>query len=230
MDAIEFQESYLLSFSHHTGPFMNNQQNLIEKLGALLTDPLPGPEAQLHMAPQGRRLPDDPLDHLAAVLIAFIVHEGEWHFPLIHRVEDGYEHSGQIGLPGGRKDGSESPEETALREAFEEIHLTPDRVTLLGRLSPLPIPISRTRVLPIIGKVEGSPCLSPDPKEVQSIFLVNIQELLDENNIRRETWTLRNSEFEVPYFLLHGFKVWGATAMILNELRSLLLKITIPDL
>lgn len=201
---------------------MTDPKRLPELLRQILGHPLPGPDAQLEMAPTGRGLPDDPHDHLAAVLIALIWKENRWQFPLIHRVEDGYAHGGQIGLPGGRKEADETPEETALREAHEEVGLDPERVTLLGRLSPLPVPVSKTQVMPIVGLVDGVPDLAPDPKEVQSIFLVGIDDLLGEEKVRQETRTLRLGEFHIPYYFFQGHKVWGATAMMLSELRTLL--------
>lgn len=201
---------------------MLDPKRLPVRLSELLGQSLPGPDAQLRMAPKGRGLPNDPPDHLAAVLIALIWQDETWHFPLIHRVEDGYAHGGQIGLPGGRKEAGESPEETALREAHEEVGLEPDRVTLLGRLSPLPVPVSQTRVMPIVGQINGYPEMVPDPKEVQSVFLVRVDDLLSEEHIHRETRTLKMGEFDIPYFLFNGFKVWGATAMILSEFRTAL--------
>jgi len=196
-------------------PFARQLQERLQQV-------LPGPAAQLLLAPGGRDLPSDPLDHLAAVLVALVYHQGEWHFPLIRRVEDGYVHGGQVGFPGGRKEGDESPEETALREAWEEVRMPSDRVHLLGRLSPLPIPVSRTRVMPVVGMVDHLPDLIPDPCEVQSIFFVPVEELTAEDIVTREIWNLRGNEYDIPFFTFNGHKVWGATAMILSELRAVL--------
>lgn len=192
------------------------------RLRDALHGPLPGAETQLRMAPRGRTLPFEGLEHLAAVLIALYREGGRWKFPLIHRVEDGYVHGGQVGLPGGHKEDGERPEQTALREAHEEIGLDPARVTPLGRLSRLPIPVSKTKVQVIVGLVEGVPELTPDPKEVQSILTVELADLLDPANLAHEPWTLRGQQFEIPFFRLAGHKVWGATAMILSELKQVL--------
>src|SRR5512147_1552476 len=97
----------------------------VEDIRAALQQPLPGLAAQIKFAPEYRLpgLRDKPPANArpAGVLILLYEHNGEWHFPLMKRVEDGLTHSGQISLPGGSQEAGESIRETALREACEEV-------------------------------------------------------------------------------------------------------------
>ena len=82
----------------------------------------------------------------AAVLICFYKQNDEYYFPLIKRPMHEKNHPGQIALPGGSKENNESLEETALREAFEEVGIEPESVKLLGKLTPLPFSIKPSLV------------------------------------------------------------------------------------
>ncbi len=200
-------------------------RHVISALQDLLKLPLPGWEAQRALIPEGRES-GFRLDNLhpAAVLIALYPDHNEWFFPLIQRSIDGFAHSGQIALPGGRREGSESNIQTALREAEEEVSLPSQAIHILGETSPLPIPVSRHLVQPVIGYMETKPSLYPDPKEVDHIFSASLNELkvtvpkLEKRTIKGRIW-------EVPYFEVQGHKIWGATAMILSEFRELITQI-----
>lgn len=197
-------------------------RNFAVKLAAALSQPLPGPDSQRIMEPSFRGAKSFLHEYTAAVLIGFFYSEGKWGFPLIHRAEDGYVHSGQIGFPGGRAEPGETMVETALREAWEEIGLNPDHVDVIGRLSPLPIPVSRFMVHPIVGVINHPPELKKNPAEVRSVFIVSIDELLNPEIIQYENRQLKQQVMRVPFFKMHKHKVWGATAMILSELKSVL--------
>jgi 8-oxo-dGTP pyrophosphatase MutT (NUDIX family) len=131
-------------------------------------------------------------------------------------------HSGQVSFPGGRAEPEDaSAEFTALREAQEEIGLAPERVEIIGRL-----PDYRTRtgfrVTPVVGLVTPPLELRPDPNEVEEIFEVPLEFLLDPANRQRHTreWQGRNVGF---YVFEHGGRtIWGATAgMLVNLYRML---------
>ena len=198
---------------------------LIEDLKNILNEPLPGWTAQKRLMPEGRQLEivSDNL-HPAAVLIALYQKDGEWVFPLIKRSSDGLAHSGQIALPGGRRNGSESNIETALREAHEEVNIPPGNVEVIGQTSPLPIPVSNHLVQPIIGFMRTQPDLIPDAREVAEIFNVSIR-LLQERPIQFETRTFKGQDWQIPHFEINNHKIWGATAMILSEFRELLTRL-----
>jgi len=197
---------------------------IIHQLAAALTDPLPGWEAQRLLMPEGRDLEPLSTDLLpAAVLIALFPHNDAWYFPLIQRSRDGFAHSGQIALPGGRQEKPESDIETALREAEEEVNLPAKEIQILGMLSPLPIPVSQHLVQPVLGFMPEKPDLQPDPREVDHIFTVTLDEFI-RTEIQFETRYFKARDWRIPYFLLQGHQVWGATAMILSEFRALLLQ------
>lgn len=197
-------------------------QKFIEQLRAAFSKPLPGWEAQKQLMPEGRELefPSENL-HPASVLIALYLHQGEWAFPLIQRSIDGFVHSGQIALPGGRREGDENHVETALREAHEEVNIIPASVEILGKTSLLPIPVSNHIVQPIVGHISSEPQFKPDPREVAKIFSFSIRTLVEQET-QFETRHFKNRDWEIPFFEVEGHKVWGATAMILSEFREIL--------
>ncbi len=199
--------------------------HFIQELRYLLQQPLPGWKAQKHLMPEGREqeMLDDNLQP-AAVLIALYKQNDEWLFPLIRRSIDGFAHSGQIALPGGRSEGNETDIETALREAHEEVNIIPERIQVLGKTSILPIPVSKHIVQPVVGYTESIPDFIPDPREVAEIFSISTR-TLSEEEIQYELRHFENRDWEIPYFDIQGHKIWGATAMILSEFRTLLGKV-----
>jgi 8-oxo-dGTP pyrophosphatase MutT (NUDIX family) len=198
----------------------------IEDIRATLQQPLPGLAAQIKFAPEYRLpgLRDDPPANArpAGVLILLYSHIGEWHLPLMRRVEDGLTHSGQISLPGGSQEAGESIRQTALREACEEIGAACTEVDVLGHLTTIYIPPSNFLVTPTVGQVEHRPDFKCDPREVAELIEVPLSTLFDPTVVKREPWTLRGTQVEVPFFQIGPHKVWGATAMILSEFKMIL--------
>ncbi len=141
---------------------------------------------------------------------------------MIRRAEDGLTHSGQISLPGGSQEAGESLQETALREACEEIGAACAELDVLGQLSPLYIPPSNFLVTPTVGWADQRPDFRCDPREVAELIEVPLSALFDRNVMKREPWTLRGATVEVPFYQIGPHKVWGATAMILSEFSLLL--------
>jgi len=196
---------------------------------------LPGIAAQARMAPRMRL--DPPYDPYpkhareAAVLILLFPcpaqPTGETVspkicFPLITRPQDGGPHAGQVALPGGlRKDGEAFPEETALREAMEEIGISPDSVSPIVRLTPLYIPVSNVTVVPVVASSTETPQFTADPREVAAIHLFDLQELSLEVGEAEFVGSVEPTPRWAPCYQPNGLKVWGATAMILAELEEL---------
>ena len=205
----------------------------LEDIRAALQQPLPGLVAQIKFAPEYRLpgLREDPPANArpAGVLILLYPHNGEWHFPLMRRVEDGLTHSGQISLPGGSQEAGESIRETALREACEEVGAACAEVDVLGQLTTIYIPPSNFLVTPTVGQVEHRPDFKCDPREVAELIEVPLATLFDPKVVKREPWTLRDMQVEVPFFQIGLHKVWGATAMILSELKMILEKMPSHD-
>jgi len=198
----------------------------ISDLTKILGEPLPGWPAQKHLMPEGRELEQiHGKLHPAAVLIALFEKDDEWWFPLIRRTVDGFAHSGQIALPGGRRDGDESDIQTALREAHEEVNIHPQMVQIVGRTSPLPIPVSNHLVQPVVGYLHELPEFKPEPLEVAEIFYVEVGQFRDQQ-VRFESRHFKERDWEIPFFEIQGHRVWGATAMILSEFKTLLSRVT----
>jgi 8-oxo-dGTP pyrophosphatase MutT (NUDIX family) len=159
----------------------------------------------------------------AVLILLYPNWKGELCLVLIRRPEYNGVHSGQIALPGGGREADESLQTTALREAHEEIGISQKRITVLGNLSSIYIPVSNFLVYPYVAFHPDYPSFNPDPQEVAEIIEVPLQLFLDETTVRSE---MRNHVSlgltEIPYFAILGHKVWGATAMILSEFIEIL--------
>lgn len=194
-----------------------------------LQEELPGSQAQKHLAPVNRILQDPqelrPGEYKPSAVMILLCsnHQRELFFPLIKRIDYEGVHGGQISLPGGKKEETDtSLEETALRECSEEIGME-GKIQLLGKLSPLYIPVSGYLVQPFVSFLENpEPSFVPQPSEVQKIFSIPIKDLLDDKNLNRGKIKVRNYSIDTPYFSLENQQVWGATAMILNEMKTVL--------
>jgi 8-oxo-dGTP pyrophosphatase MutT (NUDIX family) len=154
----------------------------------------------------------------AAVLVLLYPSEGEL-LPLTVRSARLTTHRGEVSLPGGGTDPEDGgPIGTALREAWEELGIRPANVEVLGTLSAFYIPPSNNRLTPVVGLSSGELDLRPDPDEVEAAFSVPLRILLDPATVQEEVWERRGLRMRVPFFALEGYKVWGATALLLSEL------------
>jgi 8-oxo-dGTP pyrophosphatase MutT (NUDIX family) len=203
-------------------------ESFVNFLEAALKRELPGQVAQEQMMPS---LSDKTRFSLAAkatarpgaVMVLFYQKNGELMIPLIERAHYDGVHAGQISFPGGKMDTSDKDlTHTALRETEEEIGVPSSRIKLLGSLTELYILASNFNVLPVVGYVEGEPPFHKDDHEVASIVEARVADLLKDNVCRQKTLTVRNHLIEAPYFDINGHVVWGATAMMLSELKVIL--------
>jgi 8-oxo-dGTP pyrophosphatase MutT (NUDIX family) len=201
--------------------------NLESFLRERLAHPLPGPDAQLRFAPHPRRRswrPDQEPEgarHAAALILLYPGAEGP-SFPLTVRRHDLPVHAGQVSLPGGGIDPGEAPGAAALREAHEELGIDPGAVRLIGPLSPLWVIVSNFVVRPFVGVTDARPAFCAAPREVAELVETPLSAIRDP---ARVVWTSRMRDgvrVHYPYFDFGGHHVWGATAMMLSELASIL--------
>lgn len=136
-------------------------------------------------------------------------------------------HSNQIGFPGGRAEEiDKNLKYTALRETEEEVGIPRNEVQVIKKLTKLYIPPSNFWVQPYMGLLENTPRLIPQPEEVEKIIEVDLDDFMDMNNlVTTRLSTFYAKDIEVPAFKLKGHIVWGATGMMLNEIRELLSKV-----
>ncbi len=178
------------------------------------------------MAPQPRRAwPDGvrPGDVRDAAGLVLVFPDGEDRAHLVLTVRAGTlgRHGGQVSLPGGVIEPGESYAHAALREAHEEIGLDPQQVRVAGALTPIDIPVSGFRLHPIVGVTNSRPELSPADGEVARILDVTLDELLAPECVADTTRDRDGRRIVAPAFCVAGEEIWGATAMVLAELLSL---------
>jgi len=187
---------------------------------------LPGVQAQLRMAPQPRGgwkpgFAPDLAKPAAALLLLFPV-GGQAVILLTKRASDLPNHASQVSLPGGAVDPGESIEDAALREAEEEVGLDRACVRIIGRLTPLHIPVSGFALHPVVGVAPVRPVMRPEPGEVDRLIEAPVGHLLDPVRHHCVNRVRDGFEFDMPYFDVDGEQVWGATAMVLAEFAALL--------
>lgn len=193
-----------------------------EDLGRRLQKTLPGEAAHQKMASAARyRLGIKPNERTrrSAVLICFYPYQQSIFVPLILRPQYDGVHAGQMAFPGGRMERiDENLTRTALRETQEEVGIRVSDVRVLGLLTELFIPPSNFYVQPVVGVLPYRPDFYPDPREVEAIVEVELNELVDETIIGDSQIEVRGLLVDAPYYQIQGHRVWGATAMMISEL------------
>ncbi len=207
----------------------NINEKVVEWLRERLQMPLPGSAGQERMAARVKPMPDKIPNNArpSAVLCVLYPVEDVLTLLLIKRTADGKAHSGQIGFPGGKQESSDADlKATALREAHEEVGIRSSDVDILGALTPLYIPVSNFQVYPFIAFARTQPVFNISESEVSSIIEIPVNELLHASNKTVVNVTspimpeiLRSVR---AYKIASGGIVWGATAMIISELETLL--------
>jgi 8-oxo-dGTP pyrophosphatase MutT (NUDIX family) len=201
--------------------------------GEKLSGPLPGPKAHLAVAPYPKILIGEgtaeikewkaPADARRGAVLCLLCPDasGRPAVLLTRRSDKLKHHRGQISFPGGGMEPGETPLHAALREAREEVGISPERPGIIGTLSNLYIPPSRNFVTPVLGTVDEPPPLIPDPKEVEEVFWVRMDVLARPETLKFSP-SINPAYGNVPYFDVHPqIPLWGATAMMLNELIAL---------
>ena len=195
---------------------------------------LPGEASQIKMSPPYRL---ELMEHnkslmktarQAAVLALFYPNlENETHLILILRKTYKGVHSAQVGFPGGKLEEADLDlKVTALRETYEEVGVPMDAVHVLKRMSPMYIPPSNFTVHPFFGVTHQTPKFIKQDEEVEDLIEVSLSHFLDESTVfQTSVPTSYKLNVEVPAFKLNDHVVWGATAMMLSEVKDLLKKV-----
>ena len=163
--------------------------------------------------------PDLASPKASAVLIALYEEDGDTRVILTRRSLALRNHTGEVSFPGGRSDSGETPEQTALREAHEEIGLDPGLVSFVGELDHVWTLVSASYIVPKVAVLAARPeRLAANPHEVDTILHVSLDELTAPDVHRCEIWSRPPQRYEVNFFFLFGDTVWGATGRILRQL------------
>lgn len=211
----------------------NILQNYLTLLEASLAD-LPGEKAHLEMYPM-RAVTSEAIQtndyRISAVMALIYSTQSQHRLILIERQHYNGNHSGQIGFPGGKAEPDDPDLHfTATRETYEEIGISLDSYRIAGKLSDVYIPVSKFLVHPYVGLMHGQPNFNIDPHEVRSVFDISLSDLLNPENLTRTRIQTGNGVTlkDVPAFIISDRIIWGATALMLNELRHILLRINYP--
>jgi 8-oxo-dGTP pyrophosphatase MutT (NUDIX family) len=190
--------------------------------------PLPGREAHRRFVPNvpdaHKRLANAPTDaKQSAVLIPLVADEfDELGVLFTVRSESLRSHKGQISFPGGRLDLNETHVEAALREAHEEIGISASDIHVLGTLSPLYIPPSNSAVTPIIAAIQRQASWNLSTAEVAEVVIRPLSDFLNDSLFEERAGIIPHLPINVPMWDVHPtIPLWGATAMMLNEVVML---------
>jgi len=205
-------------------------ESFTTQLKHLLTLPLPGEAAQLKMVPTKRLSFKEYYERgmknakQSAVLICLYPHQESIYTVLTLRPSEFGIHSDQISFPGGRfEEADESLEVTALRETQEELGVEISALEVIGKLTPIYIPVSNFLVHPFIAVSSVRPKFSLNKFKVKEIIETEINIFLKEE-IKGQGIFLskKKKKIEAPFYEVQGYKIWGATAIILSELEAIL--------
>jgi 8-oxo-dGTP pyrophosphatase MutT (NUDIX family) len=208
-------------------------QDFLKFVPKILEVSLPAKEAHFKMVPLSRieSLKNQDLDGFnpkaAAVMMLFYPKKGKTHLVLIVRNSYDGVHSAQIAFPGGKyEEEDENYEKTALRETQEEIGINQNDIKLIRPFSQLYIQASNFLVHPFLGFCKDEIVFIPDDNEVSQIIELPLTDFLNDNLIVSATLSTSYAKnIEVPAFNIDGHIVWGATAMMLSELKEVLKKV-----
>lgn len=199
-------------------------------LPKILNQQLPSVEAHLKMAPLERKVSMDPSYYLSedprlsAVMMLLYPKNNTAHLVLTKRNEYPGIHSAQISFPGGKAEpGDRDLAHTALRETFEEIGVAEEEIEVIMPFTQIYIPPSNFLVSPFLGLCYSEPAFKANTHEVAAIVELPVDVLLDDSVVVNvEMQTSYASRAVVPAFEFQDHIVWGATAMILSELKETL--------
>ena len=193
--------------------------------------PLPGEASQYKMAPQERiedlkRINLNTKNPRKAAVMALFYPASNRTTNLLLILRKTYKgvHSNQVGFPGGKVEKADNGLlTTALRETQEEVGIEQNDITVIKELTNIFIPPSNFIVQPYLGLYKNPKPFIKQDDEVEMILEVPLFDFMDESRIvKKRLSTSYAVDIEVPAFKLNGYIVWGATAMMLSEIKELL--------
>ncbi|WP_163408184.1 NUDIX hydrolase [Flavobacterium ajazii] len=205
-------------------------QDFLQHLPNIIPAELPAEKAHVKMAPLERVQLMKNLDlstknpRIAAVMMLLYPKNEKAHLILIVRNAYNGVHSSQIAFPGGKYEASDADfSETALRETYEEIGVSSEKIEIIKQFTPMYIPPSNFLVHPFLGISSQELSFYPDIREVADIIELPLSVFLNDEIIIEATLSTSYADnISVPAFNIQNHMVWGATAMILSELREVL--------
>lgn len=208
-------------------------QDFLQRIPKLEHQALPAEAAHSIMMPPERKQIMKDLNietknpRKAAVMMLFYPKKSQTHLVLIQRNSYPGVHSSQIAFPGGKVElEDESHQHTALRETQEEVGIAPHQIKVVRAFTEVYIPPSNFMVYPFLGFCQNELTFNPDPEEVAGIIELPLLHFLDENNVVSQRMdTSYSKAIDVPAFKIQEHFVWGATAMMLSELKETLKKV-----
>ena len=209
------------------------ESRLREALRHLDNSVIPGDPSALALAEREGQA----ITRRSAVLVALFEEDGETHLVLTRRSFSMREHRGEIALPGGRSDDGETPTETALREAREEVGIDESTVRVVGWLSPIVTLALGSAIWPVIGFLAERPVMLTDPAEVDRAFTVPLSDLLADGTFLEERWRRElarpgadvDGYFPIYFYRVPGDLIWGATARVVTELLCVVTGVQWPE-
>lgn len=207
-----------------------NFTTLLECVPALKNMNLPAESSLLEMAPPYRnelilKQKENIKNAKQAAVLALLYpcENNITHLVLILRKTYKGVHSAQVGFPGGKVEETDvNLEQTALREAHEEVGVNPNTISVLKQLTSVYIPPSNYNVQPFLGVTDITPTFIKEEEEVEDILEIRLSDFLDDKNVTTKAIKKGEQIINVPAFDLGEHLVWGATAMMLNEIKQLL--------
>lgn len=209
-------------------------EKFLKSVSKIKNIPLPAEASHFKMVPPFRqellKKQEDAIKkakHAGVLALFYPDKDMQTKFVLILRNTYKGVHSAQVAFPGGKfEDQDASLEHTALRETFEEVGVRVNSIKIVKKISQVYIPPSNFYVQPFIGITEVTPNFIKQDNEVEELIEVDLEHFLDKNVLILKTVkTSYSVEVEVPAFKLNDYVVWGATAMMLSEIKDLLKRV-----
>lgn len=204
-----------------------------EELKQLFKQPLPGERAHIRFSPMRgssqKAIESGAPFKLSAVAILLFQQSNEWYTIVTQRQEYNGTHSGQVSFPGGKYEDSDIDTlTTAKREAFEEIGIDMELFEPIGTLSDVYIPVSQFLIKPyVFFSTQEYFDFNASEREVKAIQMLHLEQLFQEDAIALKDIPLHDGKRipDVPHFIQNELNIWGATALMLNELKFLFKKL-----